>query len=332
MTILVTGASGFLGSHVVEQLVRAGEDVRVLVRRSSDTSFIDTLPRVTKVYGGIEDRRSCLGACEGVTGVVHAAGLVKARSPAEFMRVNTLGTENLLEGARRAAEAGGAPLRFVFVSSQAAGGPSADGVSPRRTGDPDSPVTAYGRSKLAAEKSVLAAGDAVHGVILRPPAIYGPRDGEILVFFKAVKSGVLPLTSPLDAPISMVYGPDCARAARAALVASVPSGSTFYVEDGQPITFGEMVRLVEKALGTRAWLRVPLPKQLVRGAALATQLYGRATNQAVMFTLDKCNELQSRGWVCDGSAAREALGWQPEVPFSVGVGLTADWYRQAGWL
>ncbi len=328
MTILVTGASGFLGSHIAEQLSQSGRPVRALVRKSSNTKFLSTLPNVEFAYGTVEDRRSVLDAAEGVTGIIHAAGLVKAKSSDEFRRVNTEGTENLIEAAR---SQGSALRRFVLVSSQAVGGPSDKNGTPVRVGSETAPVTAYGRSKLAAEKALLAATD-VPSVILRPPAIYGPRDSEVLIFFKSVSAGVLPMTTPPEVMFSMIYGPDCAAACIRALDADLPTGSTFYLEDGVPISYGDMVLAVEEAVGKRAWMRIPLPKKVVRAAAAATMAYGKLTDRAVMFTLDKCNELQADGWVCDGSPARAALGWAPKVDFREGVKLTGRWYKNAGWL
>lgn len=328
MTILVTGATGFLGSHIAEQLSQSGAKVRALVRSTSDTRFLARLKNVELVYGAVDDSDSCVRACEGVEGVVHSAGLVKAKSTNEFRRVNTEGTENLI----RAAEKAGGVQRFVFVSSQAVAGPSDEAGTPVKVGQEGEPVTAYGRSKLAAEKILLASKKELHSVILRPPAIYGPRDREILIFFKAVKSGVLPLTNPLSAKYSMIFGPDCAAACVKALSANVESGTTLFLDDGHPVSFKEMIEQVEEALGAKAWLRLPLPKLLVKGAAALTEAYGKVTNQAVMLTLDKCNELHAAGWVCDGTAAREVLDWQPTVRFREGVKITADWYKQEGWL
>lgn len=328
MTILVTGATGFLGSHVAEQLSKSGRKVRALVRKSGNTKFLSTLENVELVYGSVDDAQSCVRAAEGVEGVIHSAGLVKARNSEEFRQVNTEGTENML----LAAEKAGTVKRFVFVSSQATAGPSDAAGNPVQVGQETSPVTAYGRSKLAAEKIILASKKTVHSTILRPPAIYGPRDNEILIFFKAVKSGVLPLSNPLEARYSMIYGPDCAAACIKALDANTESGTVLFLDDGRPVTFREMIERVEAALGKKAWVRIPLPKSVVRGAAALTELYGKATNQAVMLTMDKCNELHAAGWVCDGQAAREALGWQPQVQFAEGVKLTADWYKKEGWL
>jgi 2-alkyl-3-oxoalkanoate reductase len=328
MSILVTGASGFLGSHIAETLAHAGQEVVALVRPSSNTRFLDTLPGVRLVRGAVDDRASVIAAAQGVTAIIHAAGLTKARSPSEFMHVNTEGTENLID----AAQESGSVERFVLVSSAAVAGPSAKDGTPVRIGHETTPVTAYGRSKLAAERSLLAVKADLRSVILRPTVIYGPRDAEILVFFKAVQNGVLPLTNPLGALTSMIYASDCANACVRALTADVPSGSTYFLEDGHPVGFGELITGIETALGKKAWLRIPLPRGLTQAAAAATEAYGKLTNQAVMFTRDKCNELQATGWAFDGTEARAALGWAPQVELAEGLRRTVVSYREVGWL
>ncbi|HEY4107200.1 MAG TPA: NAD(P)-dependent oxidoreductase [Polyangiaceae bacterium] len=328
MTILVTGGSGFLGSHVAEQLSQAGRAVRALVRKSSDTKFLRTLPNVELFDGAIDDRASLERALDGIEAVVHSAGLVKARSLAEFMRVNAQGTEYLLDACmpHRAAL-----KRFVLVSSIAVGGPSDVHGNPVPLDAEPRPVTDYGRSKLAAEKAALAKKDALKITILRPPAIYGPRDREILAFFKSIKLGVLPLLGSPQSKLSMTFGPDCARACIRAIDADVPSGSIFAVDDGSVHTMAELISEAESAVGKRAFLRIPLPRRVVEGAAFMSEAYGKVTNRAVMLTRDKCNELFDQ-WVCDSSNTQRALDWTPSVTFSQGVKRTVDWYRQAGWL
>jgi nucleoside-diphosphate-sugar epimerase len=328
MTVLVTGATGFLGSHVAEQLAQQGQTVRALVRSSSDTRFLKSLSGVELVQGSVEDRASVLAAATGVTGIVHAAGLVKAKTAADFMRTNAGGTENLVDAALQ----NRATLkRFVLVSSLAAlrpsdgsGSPIAEDVEPR-------PVTDYGRSKLAAERAALSKKDELPLVVIRPPAIYGPRDREILAFFKSIKLGVMPLLGSTQNKLSMIYGSDCAAACVKALAADLPSGTALHVDDGAVHTMEEMIGKAEAAMGKRARIRFQLPRKLVETAALGAELYGRATNQAVMLTRDKCNELFEQ-WVCDGSRARTLLGWKPLVSFDEGIRRTVTWYREAGWL
>jgi nucleoside-diphosphate-sugar epimerase len=328
MTILITGGSGFLGSHVAEQLSRAGRKVRALVRKSSDTSFLRTLPGVELVEGAVDDRSSVFEAAKGVSGIVHAAGLVKARNPDEFMRVNAGGTENLVAAAL---ENRATLRRFVLVSSLAAVRPSDASGSPIPEDAEPRPVTHYGRSKLAAERAALAKQGELPITILRPPAIYGPRDREIFAFFKSIKLGLLPLLGSTQNRLSMIYGADCGAACIAALDHDTPSGSVFHIDDGQVHTMEELIMLAERAMGRRAKVRLHLPRPLVATAAFGAELYGRFTNTAVMLTRDKLNELFEQ-WVCDGSRAQRELDWKPEVPFEKGITLTIDWYKQAGWL
>lgn len=328
MTTLVTGGSGFLGSHLVERLARAGRPVRALVRKSSDTSFLRTLPNVELAEGAVEDRASVERALDGVTGIVHAAGLVKAKGPEDFMRVNHGGTENLVQSALAR---GTAIRRFVLVSSLAALRPSDASGTPVPEDAEPRPVTSYGRSKLAAERAVLAHKERLSIVILRPPAIYGPRDREILTFFKSIKLGVLPLLGSTQNKLSMIYGSDCAAACIAALDRELVSGSAYHVDDGKVHTLEELIMLAEQAMGKKARFRFHLPRRLVETAALGSELYGRATNRAVMLTRDKLNELFEQ-WVCDSTRAQRDLGFTPEVSFEDGVQRTMAFYREAGWL
>src|ERR1700722_7323493 len=265
MKVLVTGASGFLGSHVAEQLSRDGHDVRALVRKSSNRDFLERLERIEFAYGGVEGAEKAAEAVKGVDAIVHSAGLVKARSAEEFHRTNVEGTRNLVEAAKKHAPK---LRRFVFVSSLTDAGPSLDGVP--LEGDGAGPVTHYGRSKLDAERVVLAVKDAIPVTILRPSIIYGPRDHEILVFFKSVKTGVLPTVGKGDTTMSMVFGSDCAEACIKAITADVPSGAVYFVDDGEPYPFRPLVEGIEAALGKRAFLRFNLPMPVIWVAAVSS--------------------------------------------------------------
>lgn len=327
MKVLLTGGSGFLGSHIAEQLTEAGHSVRALVRRSSDTRFLRSLPGMELVSGAVEDAEAVREALEGVEAVIHAAGLVKARSPQEFARVNVEGTRNVLQ----AAVARGGIRRFVLVSSLAAVGPSADG-RPVSADNPPGPVTHYGRSKLAAERLVLEVADRLPVTILRPPLIYGPRDRETLAFFRTVKSGLLPYLGDGRNTLSVVYGSDCGRACVLALTAAVRSGSAYFVDDGQIYVWREMLSELERAVGRKAFLRIPIPFGVARGVAVGVEAFGKLTGRAVMLTRDKLNELAQPNWVCESESARRDLGWSPRVTWAEGVHHTASWYRASGWL
>lgn len=327
MKVLVTGASGFLGSHVAEQLAAGGHTVRALVRRTSSRKHLEDVPRIEFAEGSVEDAPSVARAAEGVDAVMHIAGIVKARSSEEFFATNVGGTQNVLAAAK------GSPTvkRFVFASSQAVAGPSEDG-SPVPIDREPRPVTHYGRSKLASEQAVLGEKDRLHVVVIRPPLIYGPRDTATLEFFQWVARGVRLVYGDGGNTLSVIYASDCAAAFVRALTADVPSGARYFVEDGRVHVWRDVIGEIERAVGKKTFVRFGIPLRVVKGYAAISEAYGKIANKAVMVTRDKFNELSQRHWVCDGTATRTALGWEPKVSLGEGLERTARWYRQEGWL
>jgi 2-alkyl-3-oxoalkanoate reductase len=331
MKVLVTGASGFLGGHVAELLSKRGDSVRALVRSTSNRRHLEKLPNVELFEGGVEEIERVREAVFGVDAIVHAAGLVKARSTDEFFAVNVGGTSNLVQAARTGSRGNHRTVkRFVYVSSLVACGPSIDG-RPVPV-DQESPVNAYGRSKLAAEKVVLSAKEDLRVVILRPGAIYGPRDGEILDVFKSIKFGLLPLVAGGEAKGVWIYATDCAEACLRAIDADVPSGQVYFVDDGSgPMDQKELFAEAERALGRRALVRRGLPVPVLMTVARGIEVFGRLTNRAVMLTQEKASMLLMH-WVCSSEATRKELGWEPKVSRKEGMDRAVAWYRENGWL
>ena len=301
--------------------------MRVLVRKSSNRKHLQTLDRIEFAEGSIEDAKAVAEAVKGVDAIVHSAGLVKARNDEELRVTNVQGTQNLVD----AALAHTPKLRrFVHVSSLEAAGPSEDGkpvpIEQAR------PATGYGRSKLAAEKVVLAAKDTLPVTILRPGAIYGPRDAEILDAFKSVSRGLMPTIGGGKALGVFIYGPDCAEACVRAIDADVPTGSVYFVVDQTgPLTQKEFLEIVEEGLGKRALVRVSLPVGLLKTVARGVAMYGKASGKAVMLTPEKAAMLMQH-FVCDASRTYDDLGWKPKVSLRDGVKQTVHWYRNNGWL
>jgi len=327
MKVLVTGGSGFLGSHVAEQLSAAGHEVRALVRKSSNRKFLSTLKNVELAEGSVEDRKSVDAAMKGVNAVVHSAGAVKALHEAAFFECNTQGTVNLLDAAIEHAPD---LVRFVHVSSLEACGPSLDGKPVPL--NQERPVTAYGRSKLAAEKEVVARKDKLPVVVLRPAAIYGPRDVEILEAFRAVKKRQYPVIGNGQMLGCYTYGPDCARACVQAIDATVPSGSIYFVDDGEPMSMQRaMGEVLPEALGTAPFFKMGIPFPVLSLASFGVEAYGKVRGKAMMLTREKVAMLKHH-WVCESTKTQDDLGWKPEVRFTDGVRLTAKWYQDNGWL
>lgn len=325
MKVLITGASGFLGSHVAEQLSAAGHEVRALVRKTSNRKFLESLRGVELAYGAVEEADKVAAAAEGVDAIVHAAGIVKARGREEFHAINVGGTVNVIAAAKKHGV-----KRLVYISSLEACGPSETGEPV--SADQEKPVTAYGRSKLDAEKALLAVKDDLHVVILRPTGIYGPRDVEIFEVFKSVQRRVLPLVGDGSAQVTFTYGPDCAKAVIRALVADVASGKRYFITDGKIYKQRDAMEEVERAIGKRALLRRGLPTGVLNMVALGVETYGKVANKAVMLTREKANMLCQPYWVCTADSAMADLGWKPEVDWREGAALTVKWYRENGWL
>ncbi|MFQ5472707.1 MAG: NAD-dependent epimerase/dehydratase family protein [Dehalococcoidia bacterium] len=327
MKVLVTGASGFFGSHIAEQLANAGHDVRVLVRETSDHTFLQDFPHEIAI-GDIADAGSLPAAVEGVDGVVHAAGLVKARSEAHFAAVNGAGTANLL-----AAITQSAPdlKRFVYVSSLTAHGPGTHGL-PRPIDAPSAPVSAYGRTKLLGEIAARQSPLANRSVILRMPVIYGPRDPALVPFFQSARFRIAPLLTGGHNRISVVYVDDAVSAVIGTLTSEADVvGKIYTPEDGEVHTWRDLLKAIEDFTGSRA-LRIYVPRIGFDSAAFVTELFGKIVRRPVIFTRDKVREMAQSAWVCSSQTLKQDLGWEAQVDITEGARRTGQWYRDHKWI
>lgn len=321
--VLVTGATGFIGGHLVRHLVRRCARVVCLVRARSHRDRLAGLP-VDLVFGDLDDDDALRTAVRGVSDVYHLAGLIKARRAEEFHRVNVAGTARLLEACTRS---GDAPPRVVLVSSLAACGPSTVDV-PLTEDVPPRPLSAYGRSKLAAEREALARADRLPIIVIRPPVVYGPGDRATLVFFRLANLG---LSLVGDVRLSLVHVDDLVRGLLLAGRTEAPTGRTYFVGGDERPTLQELTRLIAAGLGRRAvGVRIPYPVAhlAARGVELASGLAGRPA----MFTTDKARDLYQSAWCCRSDRARRELGFAQQVTLEDGLHRTAHWYQRHGWL
>ena len=323
MRVLVTGANGFVGSHVAERLVAQGVDLRVMLRRTSRVEFLDGV-EYERIEGDVRDAGSLAKAVEGVDAIVHLAVLTTAISERLFNEVNATGTANLVSAARQAGV-----KRFVYVSSLAAQGPNPD----RETlmVDPPRPVSAYGRSKLAGEQPVLAAQQDMSVAIVRPAAVYGQRDRALVPLYRMGKLGVVPVYGDGKNLLSWIHVHDAADAIVAATVADGPTGALYFISDGGFYTWLDLV----DAFG-RAWGRRPRvlrgPGQLFAAAGYAGGVVQVVSRRALTLTPDQIRHMRARFWVCDNTAITADLGWKPTIGLDEGFASTLAWYREQHWL
>jgi len=324
--ILLTGATGFVGSHAAEAFVRAGYTVRALVRSPERAATLKSIPGIELVYGTLADDDALGSACDGVRTVVHLAALTHARTEAEFAAVNVEGTARLLRAALGTAPA---PQRFIYLSSLAAVGPAIDGRGVRPD-DPPRPLTAYGRSKLAGERVVQEASDRMEVVILRAPAVYGPRDTDLYHFFRLASRGVLPVPTGPVRPLQMVHVQDLARGLVHATQAERASG-IYHIAEARSYAWEEVGRLVGAAVDKRT-RALPIPATLIRVLAGISEVGAGLLGKSVIFNRDKARELLAPGWLCETESARADLGYEAGIPLAEGLRTTAQWYREHGWL
>jgi nucleoside-diphosphate-sugar epimerase len=315
--ILLTGGTGFVGGHAAAALAAAGHGVRALTRGRDDGGVL-AAAGAEAVRGTLEDGASLRAAVAGTDAVVHGAGLIKALRPADYHEVNALGTLRLLEAC---AAAEPRPRRFVLVSSLAAGGPTPGGR----------PVSHYGASKLRAERIASAFADRMEVVVVRPPAVYGPRDRETLEFFRIAARGLRPRFAGRDLRLVMVHVEDLAAGLAAAAAAPGAAGGTFDLCHPEVLTLGGTMDLMAKALG-KAGVALPLPRALVHGAAAVQEAVASITGRIPELSADKAREIGAPAWVADPSAAERALGWRARIAAAEGIPATAAWYRAKGWL
>jgi dihydroflavonol-4-reductase len=322
MRALVTGATGFVGSHLVEALQNSSVEVTALARSASKAA--DLAQREVRVVpGDLHDIAGLERAVRDQDVVYHVAGVVAARDEADFLRSNRDGTRNVLTAAERE----GKP-RFVLVSSLAAAGPALRGA-PLSGTEPPHPVTAYGRSKLAAEQIVRSS--ALPWSIVRPPIVYGPRDREVLKVFRLARLGLAPVFGDGSQELSAVHAADLAQALLAVTKVHTTIGGTYNACHPQVFTSADLGQAVGAAMG-RSVIRLRVPQGVGRALLAVTETSARLTRQVTILTTDKANEFFQPAWTGDPSALTRDSGWRAQYDLSSGLADTYLWYRKAGWL
>jgi nucleoside-diphosphate-sugar epimerase len=320
---LVTGASGFIGSTLIEALSRRGYEVYGLLRGTSSLANLESL-RFTKVEGDLNDKASLEQAVRGMDYVFHLAGVVRATHPEVLTRYNAEGTRNLVEAVAATQTPGAAPIqKLVYVSSMAAGGPASSLDAPKTEAEPAAPVSLYGKSKLQGELEVLKYRDQFPVAIIRPPMVYGPRDKDIFTVIQTVSRRLMPLikggTRDGSKYYSLIHARDLCRGiilAAEADTARVPSGEVFYLTDGAVYTYRELLLSMARALNVRP-LSISVPQPVVTALAGMFSAVGKVTGKSFPLSDDK---------------AKNMLGFEAELTLSAGMNDAIRWYKAQKWI
>jgi len=317
---LVTGATGFIGSHLCEELTRRGYQVTCLSRKTTNHTWIGSL-NLTYIKGDCTVRESLRDIVDEFDFIFHLAGLTKSCTPDNFFSVNSFGTDNLV---RTVAERNRSVKRFIYVSSLAAVGPSKNGAPVDEHTLP-SPVSSYGKSKLEGERAVLKFKDIIPVTVVRPPAVYGPRDRDMLMMFRMIKKGFF--FDLGKCYYSLLYVDDLVQGILLSAENKEAIGNIYFLCDGKIYTSEEIANEISSALGVKA-RPVKVPKfTMPLFAAISERI-----NKQGIINRDRVKDFRHTHWICDARKAEKEIGFSPKVGLKEGVRWTADWYRNHQWL
>lgn len=321
----VTGGTGFIGSHLVEELIRRGvREIRCLVR--TERKWLEGLP-IRVVRGDLFDDEVVRDAVRDVDVVFHNAGTTRARSWDEFRRNNVETTVRLLE---TVATVHPAVSRVVVTSSLAAVG-ACDGDVATESNELR-PVSRYGRSKSLMENEIRSFDDRVPVTVIRPSSVYGPRDADIYTFFKSVDLGICPVVGNVSKPVlSLVHVRDLVRGMVDAATADAAVGETYFLGSETFYSWSDVKEAATEALESRA-LTVSIPPALVGLVGSIVEGIGRLTGSQPPLNRDKSREIRRACKMCSVEKAKRELGYRQLIPLGEGVHETISWYRREGWL
>ncbi|MDR3112793.1 MAG: NAD-dependent epimerase/dehydratase family protein [Endomicrobium sp.] len=319
LRVIVTGANGFVGSHIVEGLLSAKYQVSAVVRSSSNLERISHFPLFYE-YGNLTDLTFLYSCMKDADIVIHCAGAVRAFNKEEYFKSNVENTENICKAVLKS---GKNIKKFIFISSQAAMGPSKTS-EPRKLDQKEEPVSDYGLSKLAAEESVKRnLSGKIPYTILRPSSVYGPGDKDIFIFFNLVYTRLRPVAIEKRL-LQLVYVKDVAKAAVSCIGNSKTDGKTYYLAEKTPYTWADVGKIIAKAAG-RKTVPIPLPDFAFKFAGMAAQSISRLTKKPAVLNKQKINEMLQERWTADTIPAETDLNME-FVKLEIGAKITYNWY------
>ena len=328
-SILITGASGFIVSFIVEEALSRGFEVWAAVRKSSSHQFLKD-ERIHFIELNLSSQEALHQQLAGhqFDYVVHAAGVTKCLDKRDFFRINTEGTKHLVS----ALLALRMPLRrFVYISSLSIMGAIREQqpYEEIRESDTPRPNTAYGESKLLAEQWLDT--QPIPYIILRPTGVYGPRERDYFMMAKSIQSHTDFAVGFQQQDITFVYVSDVVQAVFLALEKG-KTGRRYFLSDGEVYQSAAFSNYIRRELGNPWWIRITAPLWLLRVITFVGEYVGRLTGKVTALNNDKYYIMRQRNWRCDITPARQELGYEPQVKLEEGVRRSIKWYRENGWL
>ena len=326
MKALVTGGTGFIGCHLIEKLSQRGVEIVSVAKDGQNAELLRQLGAKV-ITGDLNNGIRWDEALDGVDIVFHLAGVTRSRFARDYYEGNTKATHRFTEVcALRAASL----KRFVYVSSQTAAGPSPDG-SPLVEDAPCHPVSHYGKSKLLAEEEVRKAGARLPWTIVRPSAVYGPRDREWYEYIRMILHGFQLLVGFGTKSMNLIHADDLADGILLAGTAPQAVGQTYFLGSERAYSTLEIGMMMARVLNKHA-IKVRVPHALTYAVGAIEGAVGKVTGHDVFFNFQKAKESVQTAWTCSIEKAKRELGFAPHIPLEDGVRSTCEWYRQNRWM
>ena len=323
---VVTGANGFVGSHLVDYLLTKDFEVRCIVRKSSNLQWLEG--KDLKIYDcGLFDKNGIREAFKNANYIFHIAGVVKAKNEDGYLKGNVEATKVLLEVADEMRDK---IKKFVVVSSQTVSGP-AEKNKPVTEDMVPHPLTTYARSKLKQEQLTLSFNDKFPVAVCRAPAIYGERDTEIFIYFQVFNRGLTTMIGFDKKELSLLHVADLAEGLFLAAISEKSNGEIYFISSEKFYTWDEVGQITSKVLNKKAF-RIRLPHFIVFTVAAFAQFFAMFSSKPATLNIEKAKDLTQRYWTCDTSKAIRDLGYSQKISIEEGIKRTCDWYKQMKWI
>ncbi|HQY20960.1 MAG TPA: NAD-dependent epimerase/dehydratase family protein [Ignavibacteria bacterium] len=326
MKAFITGATGFVGSHLADKLLEKNYDVYCLKRSTSSTKWLDG-KNINFIDGDLFSNETLENVIKDMDYVFHVAGVVKSRTAEGFYKSNYESTKNLLEITYKVNPD---LKKFVLISSLAATGPAIEQDSVDEN-SPPFPITTYGLSKLKGEEITLEYKDKLNVTIIAPPAVFGPRDTEIFIYFQTFQKGLNSVIGFKEKYLSLVYVEDLADGIILAAESPESNGEKYFLCFDKAYNWVDIGNVTSKLLGKKA-IKLKLPHSVLYTVGYLSEVYSYFTKKAVTLNVEKCKDITQIRWVCSNEKAKSKLGFKPKYTLEESFKKTIDWYKEMKWI
>ena len=323
---VVTGGTGFVGSHLVDLLLTEGFKVKCITRKTSNLRWLKD--KDIEIYDcGLFDKEKLKNVLKNADYVYHVAGVVKSIKPEGYFKGNVETTKNLLEVAEEVAPN---LKRFVVISSQTATGPSKNGIAVDEESECN-PITTYGKSKLEGEKLSKTFMDKIPITICRAPAVYGERDTEILIYFNTFNKGITTKIGFDQKKVSLIHAIDLVNGIYKSSISEKAKGETYFISSEKFYTWDEIGKVTSKVLNKKP-ISIKFPHFMVFTIAAISQFISFLSNKAATLNIEKAKDITQKYWICDTSKAMRDFGYKQNISIEQGIKQTCDWYKKMKWI